>query len=182
MAHGAALALHGVEGRCTNADAQPRKVLTTEVGDGAAQTVMPTRTAGHAQAQPAERQVEVRNLSTGEVFLQPYTSLVLAPGAGAIVPPLPGLPAPNVFTVKTVPDSDAIRAWLDEAKPRYAVVVGAGFIGLETAEALHRRGLQVTVVEQQPQVLPALDADMAEHVARRLQDLGQRNAELRRYL
>lgn len=119
---------------------------------------------------PAEQAVEVRNLTTGEVILQSYTALVLAPGAGAIVPPLPGLPARNVFTVKTVPDSDAIRAWLAEANPRHAVVVGAGFIGLETAEALHRRGLQVTVVEQQVQVLPALDADMAEHVARRLQE------------
>jgi NADPH-dependent 2,4-dienoyl-CoA reductase/sulfur reductase-like enzyme/rhodanese-related sulfurtransferase len=119
---------------------------------------------------PAERQVEVRNLETGDVFRQDYSALVLAPGAGAIVPPLPGLPARNVFTVKTVPDSDAIRAWLAEANPKHAVVVGAGFIGLETAEALHRRGLHVTVVEQQPQVLPALDADMAEHVARRLQE------------
>lgn len=120
----------------------------------------------------AAKTVEVRNLATGEVFQQPYDTLVLAPGAGAIVPPLPGLPARNVFTVKTVPDSDAVRTWLDERKPTHAVVVGAGFIGLETAEALHTRGLHVTVVELQPQVLPALDPDMAEHVANRLRSAG----------
>ncbi len=117
-------------------------------------------------------QVHVRNLETGEVFQQAYDALILSPGAGAIVPPLPGLPAPNVFTVKTVPDSDAIRAWLEDKKPQHAVVVGAGFIGLETAEALHRRGLHVTVVELQPQVLPALDADMADYVARQLLERG----------
>ena len=116
--------------------------------------------------------VAVHNLETGATFQQPYDALVLAPGAGAIVPPLPGLPAKNAFVVKTVPDSDAVRLWLDEQKPTRAVVVGAGFIGLETAEALHQRGLHVTVVELQPQVLPALDADMAEHVAQRLRERG----------
>ncbi len=116
--------------------------------------------------------VAVRNLETGATFQQPYDALVLAPGAGAIVPPLAGLPAKNAFVVKTVPDSDAVRLWLDEQKPTRAVVVGAGFIGLETAEALHQRGLHVTVVERQPQVLPALDADMAEHVAQRLRERG----------
>jgi NADPH-dependent 2,4-dienoyl-CoA reductase/sulfur reductase-like enzyme/rhodanese-related sulfurtransferase len=120
----------------------------------------------------AAQQVKVRNLETGVVFLQPYDALVLSPGAGAIVPNLAGLPARNVFVVKTVPDSDAVRGWLDAQKPTRAVVVGAGFIGLETAEALHQRGLHVTVVELQPQVLPALDADMAEHVARRMRDRG----------
>ena len=118
------------------------------------------------------KHVEVRNLQTGDVYLQPYDALVLSPGAGAIVPQLTGLPARNVFVVKTVPDSDAVRGWLDAQKPTHAVVVGAGFIGLETAEALHQRGLHVTVVELQPQVLPALDADMAEHVARRLRERG----------
>ncbi len=116
--------------------------------------------------------VDVRNLETGDVFQEFYDALVLSPGAGAIVPNLAGLPAKNVFVVKTVPDSDAVRTWLDAQKPTHAVVVGAGFIGLETAEALHQRGLHVTVVELQPQVLPALDADMAEYVARRLRDRG----------
>lgn len=118
------------------------------------------------------RKVEVKDLSTGRTFFQSYDKLVLAPGAGAIVPALPGLPAPNVFTVKTVPDSDQIREWIDREKPKQAVVVGAGFIGLEAAEALKRRGLEVTVVEMLPQVLPPLDPDMAVFVARHLEEQG----------
>lgn len=120
----------------------------------------------------AKREVQVRNVQTGEQFRQPYDKLILSPGAGAVVPELPGLPARNVFTVKTVPDSDAILAWLRDAAPTHAIVAGAGFIGLETAEALHRRGLKVTVVELQPQVLPAFDADMAAFVQAQLQRQG----------
>lgn len=118
------------------------------------------------------RKVEVKDLSTGRIFFQPYDKLVLAPGAGAIVPPLAGLPSSNVFTVKTVPDSDRIREWIDRGKPKQAVVVGAGFIGLEAAEALKRRGLDVTIVEMLPQVLPPLDADMAVFVSRHLEEQG----------
>jgi len=120
----------------------------------------------------AGRRVEVRDLTSGATFWQGYTALVLAPGAGAIVPPWPGLPAPNVFTVKTVPDSDAIRAWIAERSPRRAVVVGAGFIGLETAEALQRRGLHVTIVEALPQVAPTFDADVAVLIERHLREQG----------
>lgn len=118
------------------------------------------------------KQVQVRNVLTDEKSWHPYDKLILSPGAGAIVPQLPGLPARNVFTVKTVPDSDAILAWLQDAGPTHAVVAGAGFIGLETAEALHRRGLHVTVVELQPQVLPAFDPDMAAFVQAQLQRQG----------
>lgn len=118
------------------------------------------------------KQVEVKNLASGETFFQKYDKLVLSPGAEAIVPPLPGLPSANVFTLKTVPDSDAVRDWISREKPRRAVVVGAGFIGLESAEALQRRGLGVSVVELLPQVLPPFDADMAAFVARRLEEKG----------
>ncbi|MBM4342549.1 MAG: FAD-dependent oxidoreductase [Deltaproteobacteria bacterium] len=118
------------------------------------------------------RHVEVRNVQTGQRSLHPYDKLILSPGAGAVVPELPGLPARNVFTVKTVPDSDAILQWLRDAAPTHAVVAGAGFIGLETAEALHRRGLRVSVVELQPQVLPAFDPDMAAFVQAQVQRQG----------
>ncbi|RMD64194.1 pyridine nucleotide-disulfide oxidoreductase, partial [Candidatus Parcubacteria bacterium] len=113
-----------------------------------------------------------KNLETGEVHRHPYDRLILAPGAGAIVPRLPGIDATNIFTVKTVPDSDAIRDFLVRYAPRRAVVVGAGFIGLETAEALKRRGLDVTVVEQVDQVLPPFDQDMAALVALHVQEQG----------
>lgn len=119
-----------------------------------------------------KKQVEVRDLAEGQTLIQRYDALVLAPGAGAIIPPLPGLPASNVFTVKTVPDSEAIRQWISQQRPERAVVVGAGFIGLEAAEALKRRGLQVTIVEMLPQVLPPLDPEMAMYVAAQLQSKG----------
>lgn len=118
------------------------------------------------------KRVQVRRLQSGDTFWQAYDKLVLAPGAGAIVPPLDGLPAANVFTVKTVPESEAIVRWLTERQPARAVVAGAGFIGLETVEALHRRGLHVTLVESQPQVLPPFDPDMAILMQRQLQEAG----------
>ncbi len=120
----------------------------------------------------ATRRVEVRNLDDGTTFWEPYDKLVLSTGAGAIVPALPGLPARNVFSVKTVPDADAVKDWIRSHRARRAVVVGAGFIGLETAEALHDLGLDVSVVELLPQVLPPLDSDVASFVAEHLRARG----------
>jgi len=120
----------------------------------------------------AARWVEVKNLATEAVFRAPYDRLILAPGAGAVVPPVPGLPAENIFTVKTVPDSDAIRSFLEKNRPRRAVVVGAGFIGLESAEALTRWGVAVTVVELENQVLPPFDPDIAAFVGGHLRASG----------
>ena len=107
---------------------------------------------------PRRRRTRPRSPGTDELL--PYDALVLATGAEPIVPPLPGLDRPQVRTLRNVPDADALRALLD-AGARSAVVVGAGFIGLETVEAFRHRGLDVTLVELAPQVLPALDADMA---------------------
>ena len=120
------------------------------------------------------KQVEVKNLQTGDIFFQPYDKLILSPGAGAIVPNLPGIRSPNIFTVKTVPDSDAIRSFLSQQKPNSALVIGGGFIGLETAEALVKRGLQVTVIELAPQILTPLDPDMAALVTEHLRNRGVR--------
>ncbi len=120
----------------------------------------------------AAKRLQVRDLASGRESWEPYDKLILATGAGAIVPPLPGIRAENVFTIKTVPDSDAIKTFLASAAPSRAVIVGAGFIGLEAAEALSRRGLSVTVVEQQPQVLPPFDADVAALVAAHLESSG----------
>ena len=102
------------------------------------------------------------------------TSLILSPGAGAIVPDLPGLPASNVFTVKTIPDAEAVKAWVGDRHPRRAVVIGAGFIGLEMTEVLQQLGLAVSLVEKLPQVLPPLDADVATLVASHLERSGVR--------
>src|SRR5271157_3482210 len=94
----------------------------------------------------------------------PYDKLVLSQGAKAIVPPIPGADLPHVFTLRDIPDMDRIAAFLNERKPRHAVVIGGGFIGLEMAEAFHHRGLHVTIVERNPHILPLLDPDMAAHL------------------
>lgn len=119
-----------------------------------------------------EKSVSVTSRITGVSFREPYDRLILAPGAGAIIPRIPGIEAKNIFTVKTVPDSDAIKQYLDATSCHHALVIGAGFIGLETAEALVNRGLQVTVVEQADQVLPTFDKDMAELISRHLRSKG----------
>ena len=96
----------------------------------------------------------------------PYDKLILSQGANPIVPPIPGAGLSNVFTLRDVPDMDRILAFLETRRPKTAAVIGGGFIGLEMAEAFHRRGMHVTVIERLPQVLPLLDPDMALHLQR----------------
>ena len=93
-----------------------------------------------------------------------YDKLVLSQGASPLVPDLPGVDLPHVFTLRDIPDMDRIVAFIDGHKPRRAVVIGGGFIGLEMAEAFHHRGMHVTVVERNPHILPLLDSDMARHL------------------
>jgi len=110
------------------------------------------------------RKVEVKDLRKGSVYQEAYDALLLSPGAVPARPPLPGVDLAGVFTLRTIPDSRAIRAWIQESQPRNAAVVGGGFIGLEMAENLARRGLKVTIVEMFDQVMPPLDREMAEYV------------------
>jgi len=119
----------------------------------------------------ARRTIVVRAPSGAEAT-EPYDALVLAPGAAPIRPPLPGIELPGIFAVRTIPDTVRIRAWLDERRPRRALVVGGGFIGLEMAENLARRGLAITVLEKLPQVMPPLDPEMAQPVAAHLRANG----------
>jgi NADPH-dependent 2,4-dienoyl-CoA reductase/sulfur reductase-like enzyme/rhodanese-related sulfurtransferase len=114
------------------------------------------------------KRVEVKDLGTGTLSWVSYDKLILAPGAGAIIPDLADIRARNIFVVKTVPDSDAVRSYMDSRPCRRAVVIGAGFIGLEATEALRHRGLDVTVIEKLPQILPPFDADMASFVSEHL--------------
>ncbi len=93
-----------------------------------------------------------------------YDKLVLSQGASPLVPDLPGVDLPHVFTLRDIPDMDRIVAFIDERRPRRAVVIGGGFIGLEMAEAFHHRGMHVTVVERNPHILPLLDSDMARYL------------------
>ena len=108
----------------------------------------------------------------GSEFTEQYDKLILSPGAKPFIPEIEGLSeATNVFTLRNVPDLDQIMLALDE-EPQEAVVIGAGFIGLETAENLRKRGLNVTIVEKAPHVLPPLDKEMAAFVQAELVDKG----------
>ena len=119
---------------------------------------------------PEEHTVTVAH--DGSEFTEQYDKLILSPGAKPFIPEIEGLSeATNVFTLRNVPDLDQIMLALDE-EPQEAVVIGAGFIGLETAENLCKRGLNVTIVEKAPHVLPPLDEEMAAFVQAELVDKG----------
>jgi len=122
----------------------------------------------------AVQTIRVKDLRDGSEHDERYDVLVLAPGAMPIRPVARGLELPGVFVVRTIPDTRRIRAWLEAPPRREAVVVGGGFIGLEMAENLVRRGLAVTVVEKLPQVMPPLDPEMAAEMARHLRQEGVR--------
>lgn len=105
--------------------------------------------------------VHSRNIKTGEVEHIPYDFIVLSPGARPIVPPIPGVTtAENLFTLRNIPDTDRIKAYVDTRQPVHATVIGAGFIGLEMAEILRQRGLEVTVIDRGQQILNPLDPEM----------------------
>ncbi|WP_454386021.1 FAD-dependent oxidoreductase [Streptococcus sp. Marseille-Q8145] len=119
---------------------------------------------------PEEHTVTVAH--DGSEFTEQYDKLILSPGAKPSIPEIEGLSeATNVFTLRNVPDLDQIMLALDE-EPQEAVVIGAGFIGLETAENLRKRGLNVTIVEKAPHVLSPLDEEMAAFVQAELVDKG----------
>ena len=118
------------------------------------------------------RTVSVVELESGLEYREPYDAMVLSPGASPIVPPWPGAHLPGIFTLRSIPDSRAIREWIETRNARNAVVVGAGFIGLEMAENLAHRGLRVTVAELLPQVLPPLDPEIAAYAQNRLESNG----------
>jgi NADPH-dependent 2,4-dienoyl-CoA reductase/sulfur reductase-like enzyme/rhodanese-related sulfurtransferase len=138
---------------------------------------------------PKQKTVELRNVTTGELTTEPYDKLVLSPGGISVRPPLPGIDLPGIFQVRTVPDARAIRKWIEGGtgflagmfndsgiqfvKPtRRAVVIGGGFIGLETAENLIHAGFEVTVIEMLNQVLAPLDPECARLVEEHLKRHG----------
>lgn len=107
------------------------------------------------------KEVEVRDLATGRTYREAYDALILSTGAAPFLPPIPGIERPGHFVLRTVEDMDAVDEWIRSRGARTAVIVGAGFIGLEAAEQLHRRGLSVALVEHNPQVLKPLDPELA---------------------
>ncbi|NCN05972.1 MAG: FAD-dependent oxidoreductase [Spirochaetales bacterium] len=115
-----------------------------------------------------KKTLRVKNLQTSEEKDLSYDVLVLSPGAEPVRPPIPGINSPGIFTLRSVPETDAIKSFVDEQKPKKAVIVGAGFIGLEMAENLHHRGIFVTIVEMAQQVMNVVDYEMAAQVHQHL--------------
>jgi NADPH-dependent 2,4-dienoyl-CoA reductase/sulfur reductase-like enzyme/rhodanese-related sulfurtransferase len=120
----------------------------------------------------AAKTVRVRRLADGVESDESYDYLVLSPGASPIVPPLAGLDLPGVFTLRNIPDMDRILQWLDKSAGNRAVVVGGGYIGLEVAEQLRHRGLQVTTAEASPQIMAPLDPEMADILHQEMRSQG----------
>jgi len=142
---------------------------------------------------PDKKTVDLRNVATGDVTTESYDKLVLSPGAASVRPPFPGIDLPGIFQVRTVPDARAIREWIERGsfflsgmhkysgyqtvRPKTrAVVVGGGFIGLETAENLVHRQFDVTLIEMLDQVLAPLDQEFAHIVEGYLEQHGIRLA------
>ncbi|AGB41159.1 NAD(FAD)-dependent dehydrogenase [Halobacteroides halobius DSM 5150] len=117
------------------------------------------------------KKVSVTNKQTKEEFKESYDKLIIATGARASKPPVPGIDLDKIFTLKTIPDADAIVEQL-EASPTSAVVVGAGYIGIEATEELAKRGLDVTLIEMQDQILPILDKELTTPLTNHLQKKG----------
>jgi NADPH-dependent 2,4-dienoyl-CoA reductase/sulfur reductase-like enzyme/rhodanese-related sulfurtransferase len=110
---------------------------------------------------PKEQVITVREVATGREYDLPYDALVLSPGASPLRPPIPGIDRPGHFSVRNIPDVEYIANWINDCEECRAVVVGGGYIGLEMAEQLKRRGLAVTLLEAMPQVMTPLDPEMA---------------------
>lgn len=108
--------------------------------------------------------VQIRDLTSEDTYQESYDKLILAPGAAPLRPPIPGIDLPGIYTLRNLQDMDRIKAKVDEGIRR-AVVVGAGFIGLELVENLIQRGVSTTVVELQDQVLPPFDKEMTTPLA-----------------
>ena len=119
------------------------------------------------------KELTVRNHLTDETYTEHYDYLILSPGASPVKPPIPGLQeATNVFTLRSIPDTDGINTFIATHQPQHAVVIGGGFIGVEMAENLHQRGIQVALVEMQDQLMAPLDYEMAAILHNHIREQG----------
>ena len=105
--------------------------------------------------------IQAKNVKTGELYTESYDKLILSPGADPIKPPLPGIDSKGIFTLRNVPDTDRIKQYITNTKAKKAVIVGAGFIGLEMAENLNHLGMEVDIIELGEQILAPVDYPIA---------------------
>ena len=106
--------------------------------------------------------VTVLNKATGETYEESYDDLILAPGASPVIPPFADTSEKRVFVLNDIPDTLKLRQYIEDLGVKKAVVVGGGFIGLETAENLVKAGIDTTIIELQEHILPTIDSDMAK--------------------
>ncbi len=118
------------------------------------------------------KEILIKDLQKDEEYREKYDYLILSPGAEPIKPPLPGIDLTGVFTLRNIPDTDQIKSFVDKRKPDRVVVVGGGFIGLEMAENLHERGIEVSIVEMLDQVMGPIDYEMAAMVHNHMRTKG----------
>ena len=156
-------------------DITDREALLLQTPEGLRESLALDVRTGHEVVtidRDAQR-VTVRRTADGVEYDEPYDRLVLATGASPLRPPLPGIDHPRIKALRSVPDMDAIIELLD-GDCASAVVIGGGYIGLEMAEALRHRDLEVTVVEAADQVMAVMDPEMARHLEDHLADHGVR--------
>ncbi len=120
----------------------------------------------------AAKTVRAKVMATGEERAYPYDKLIIATGARPIVPPLPGVDLPGIFTLRTPDDADAIKAAIAAGGVKRAVIVGGGLIGVEMAENLTGLGIRSSVIDMAPHILPGFDGDFADFVENQLADYG----------
>jgi NADPH-dependent 2,4-dienoyl-CoA reductase/sulfur reductase-like enzyme/rhodanese-related sulfurtransferase len=121
---------------------------------------------------PAEKTITVKHLISGETYVESFDKLLLATGAEPLRPPIAGIEHPDIFTLRNLTDTDAIKTFVQERKPKRAVIVGGGFIGLEMSENLHDTGAEVHIIEMTNQVMAPLDYSMAAIVHHHLKEKG----------
>lgn len=119
-----------------------------------------------------EKQITVRDVESGKEEQYGYDALIIATGASAIVPPLPGVGLKGVFTMRTPEDAERLKAYIKENQVKRAVVAGGGFIGLEVAENLKEAGAAVQVIDMAPQIMPGFDKEFAVYVQNYLKKQG----------
>ncbi len=117
-----------------------------------------------------KKELEIKNLATGENVYDHYDILVLATGASPMKPPIEGIENENVFTLRNISSGDRIKEYIENKQPSSAVIIGSGFIGMELAENLIKKGIQVSVVEAVSQVMPSYDYEMSLHIEKELID------------